>query len=145
MTLSEQAQPVVAGGKVFIGSIQGGVYGVNYDDGTTLLTGSLSGGTCVAAAVSGTTVVWASITGNICGFSTSGTGSVSPLWTVQTNRVITAAPLELNGMIYVADHGGVVPPSTPPAASSPGPSPRRPRCRAAWPPAARPCTSRPRT
>lgn len=105
MTLATMAQPVVAGTRVFVGDQEGQAYAVNLDDGSTLWAAPIPGGTFSAAAVAGDVVVFTTLAGDVCGFDCA-TGVQR--WRVRTGRSFTNAPLLLNGVIYVGNHGGEV-------------------------------------
>src|ERR1043165_9024134 len=70
-TIAGRAQPVGADGRVFIGDMDGKVYGLSLDDGRTLWTAENAGGTCAALAVAGDVVVATSIRGAIIGFDST--------------------------------------------------------------------------
>lgn len=104
-TLAEQAQPVVAGGRVFIGDQEGNVYAIDAFDGASLWTRPNPGGTVSAAAVSGTVVVFVSLQGFVTGFDVA---SGAQLWQLDTGRAITGAPLLHEGAVFIGNHGGTV-------------------------------------
>lgn len=103
--ISVQAQPVVSNGRIFIGDMQGNVYGIDEFDGSTLWTSSHPGGTANAAAVSGNVVVFHSLRGHIRGYDVTN-GAL--LWDIDTEKPLTNAPCEYNGVIYTGAHNGKV-------------------------------------
>jgi hypothetical protein len=104
-TIAESVQPVVAGGRVFVGTMDGTAFAIDANDGTTLWSAPLAGGTVATAAVSGNVVVFAGATGIVAGFR-SDTGSL--LWSFDCGKAVTGAPAVRDGTLYVADHGGTV-------------------------------------
>ena len=104
-TLAGRAQPVVADGRVFIGDMDGKVYGLSLEDGRTLWVGENSGGTCAALAVAGQVVVATSISGGIIAFDVA-TGQKR--WHVPTPKAITGAPLVVGGNVFSGCHDGRV-------------------------------------
>lgn len=104
-TIAETVQPVVATGRVFVGTQEGSVHAIAAFDGATLWSAALPGGTAATAAVDGSTVVFVSLTGIVRGYRTTD-GAV--LWEFDSGRSITGAPLVAGGRVYVADHGGWV-------------------------------------
>jgi outer membrane protein assembly factor BamB len=104
-TLAGRAQPVVAGGKVYIGDLDGKVYGLSLDDGQTLWVGENPGGTCAALAVVGELVLATAIPGGITAFDAS-TGRQR--WRIDTPKAITGAPLVLGGTAVTGCHDGRV-------------------------------------
>jgi len=104
-TLAGRAQPIVASGKVFVGDIDGKVYGLSLDDGRTLWIGENPGGTCAALAATGEVVLATAITGGITGFDAD-TGRQR--WHVETPKAITGAPLLISGKVLSGCHDGRV-------------------------------------
>jgi hypothetical protein len=104
-TFSGRAQPVVAGGKVFIGDLDGKVYALSLDDGRTLWVADHPGGTCAALAVVGEVVVATAIPGGLTAFDVV-TGRSR--WRIDTPKAITGAPLVLGGAVYSGCHDGRV-------------------------------------
>ncbi len=104
-TFAGRAQPVVMGDSVFIGDMEGRVYGIALDDGRTRWVGGNPGGTCAALAVAGDVVVATSIPGGLSGFDAA-TGRTR--WRFETPKAITAAPLLLDDAIFSGCHDGRV-------------------------------------
>ncbi|AXA36937.1 MAG: hypothetical protein D6691_11075 [Candidatus Hydrogenedentota bacterium] len=105
LTLAESVQPVVSGGRLFVGTQEGDVYAISTHDGSTLWSGQLPGGTIVAAAVESGVVAFASVTGIVRAWQAD-TGIL--LWSYDSRKSITGAPLAKDGNFFVADHGGYV-------------------------------------
>ncbi|PYJ02769.1 MAG: hypothetical protein DME25_15265, partial [Verrucomicrobia bacterium] len=104
-TLAGRAQPVVAGGKVFIGDLDGKVYGLSLDDGGTLWIGENPGGTCAALAVVGEVVIATAIPGSIAALDVA-TGRQR--WRIDTPKAITGAPLVIGAKVFSGCHDGHV-------------------------------------
>ncbi len=104
-TFSGRVQPVVAGGRLFIGDMEGRVYAIALDDGRTLWVGQNPGGTAASAAVAGDVVVVTAITGGITALDAA-TGKLR--WRVETPKAITAAPLAVGGRVFSGCHDGHV-------------------------------------
>jgi hypothetical protein len=104
-TFAGRAQPVTAGGRVFIGDMDGKVYALDLQDGRTLWVGANPGGTCAALGVIGDTVVATAIPGGVSGFAAA---SGQRRWHVNTPKAITGAPLLLEGKVFSGCHDGRV-------------------------------------
>jgi hypothetical protein len=104
-TFAGRAQPVVADGKVFIGDLDGKVYGLSLDDGRTLWVAENPGGTCAALAVAGDVVIATAIPGGMTAFEVA-TGR--PRWRIETAKAITGAPLVIGGKVFSGCHDGRV-------------------------------------
>jgi hypothetical protein len=104
-TFAGRAQPVTAGGKVFIGDMDGNVYALALEDGCTLWVGANPGGTCAVLAVVGDVVVATAIPGGMTGFDVN---SGQPRWRVLTPKAITGAPLLVGGRVFSGCHDGRV-------------------------------------
>jgi outer membrane protein assembly factor BamB len=105
ITLAGRAQPVVAGGRVFIGTMEGGAYGIDASTGQTVWAGTLPGGTLAAAAVDGAVVIFTTLRGLVLGLDTT---SGRELWRYDSGYAITSAPCVDSGRVYVANHRGDV-------------------------------------
>ena len=143
MTLCTGNQAVTSGTRVFIGDQGGQVYGISFDDGSTLWTGACPAAPAwpaqspvppwsspPSAAMSAAMTLPA--TAPPCGRSKPAGRSPPPRWssTARSSWPTTAA---------------WSPPLTPAPGPWPGPSSSRPPCWAASPPPAPSCTCRPRT
>jgi hypothetical protein len=104
-TLGERVQPVVAGGRVFVGDMDGKVYAISLADGRTLWVGENPGGTCGTAAVVGATVVVTSIPGALTGLDAA-TGKQR--WRVETPKAITGSVLAVGDQVFAGCHDGRV-------------------------------------
>ncbi|HXT40491.1 MAG TPA: PQQ-binding-like beta-propeller repeat protein [Candidatus Angelobacter sp.] len=98
-TLANSVQPVVAGGRVFVGSLEGTAYAIDANDGATLWSASLPGGTSVAGAVVGDVVVFVTLSGAIQGLEVT---SGESRWTIQARKSITSAPCAVGNSVFVA-------------------------------------------
>jgi hypothetical protein len=104
-TLADSVQPVLAGGRLYVGSMEGTAYAINSDDGSTAWTNSLEGGTVATAAVAGDVVVFHTTPGVIVALHTN---SGSQAWTYDCGKAITGAPCVAGGTVLSATHGGYV-------------------------------------
>lgn len=104
-TLAGTTQPVIAGGRVFIGDQEGNCYALKASDGSTVWTQPNPGGTLSAGAVVGNTVVFVTLFGQINGFDTA-TGT--PRFSVKASKAIWSAPLAVGTRVYAASLDGKV-------------------------------------
>lgn len=104
-TLSDGVQPVVSGGRVYVGSMEGRAFALDALDGATVWTQELPAGIVSTAAVVGDTVVFSAVTGEVTGLD-AGTGQQR--WQFDTGRAITSAPCLVDDCVLVANHGGEV-------------------------------------
>ncbi len=104
-TLAGRAQPVVAAGRVFIGDLDGNVYGLDLADGQTLWTAKNPGGTCAALGVAGNLVIATSMAGGVTAFAATN-GQVR--WRAEMPKAVTSAPLILERSVMVGCHDGRV-------------------------------------
>jgi outer membrane protein assembly factor BamB len=102
-TLSHEVQPIVVGGRVFIGTIEGQAFGLDAATGQTLWTANLPGGTMCTAAAAIDNVVFACLDGSVRAFDQA-TGI--PQWTAALRRTSTTAPCIVGSTVFAADHGG---------------------------------------
>lgn len=105
LTIAGRAQPVVAAGRVFIGTQEGSAYGINASTGQTLWAASIPGGTLSSAAVDGTVVIFATLRGLILGFDVT---NGREIWRYDSAYAFTAAPCVDGGRVYAANHRGEV-------------------------------------
>jgi hypothetical protein len=105
ITIGGRVQPVVAGGRVFVGTMEGSAHGINGTTGQTLWSAAIPGGTLSTAAADGSLVVFVTLRGVVYGFDAA-TGSVA--WTYDTGYAITTSPCVDGGRVYVANHHGDV-------------------------------------
>ncbi|MGO9202939.1 MAG: PQQ-binding-like beta-propeller repeat protein [Limisphaerales bacterium] len=104
-TFAGRAQPVAAGGRVFIGDMDGTIYAIALQDGRTLWANPNPGGTCAALAVVHDVVVATAIPGGMSGFDAA-TGQ--PRWHLDTPKAITGAPLVVGNKAVTGCHDGRV-------------------------------------
>jgi hypothetical protein len=105
ITIAGSVQPVVAGGRVFIGTMEGTAFAINATNGQTLWSAAIPGGTMSTAAVNGSIVVFVTLKGTVYGFDVS-TGT--QVWTYDTKFSITTSPCVDSNRVYVANHRGDV-------------------------------------
>lgn len=105
LTIAGRAQPVIADGRVFIGSMEGGAYAINASTGQTLWSAAIPGGTFSSAAVEGNVVVFVTLRGLVVGLNVTTGGEV---WRHDSGHAITGAPCIESGRVYVANHRGDV-------------------------------------
>jgi len=104
-SFASSMQPIVAAGRVFVADVQGRVYAIDADDGTTIWTADNPGGSLWSGTADEKIVVFASVLGCVTAFSAS-TGQ--PLWQVDTRKAITSAPCSVGEVMYVASQSGHV-------------------------------------
>jgi hypothetical protein len=100
-TLAGMMQPLVAEGKVIVATMEGKVYAIREDDGTTQWEADLPGGSIASGAVVGSVVVFGSTAGIVQGYDLA-TGKT--LWSIQTGKTISGAPCASHGCVYLANH-----------------------------------------
>jgi hypothetical protein len=105
ITIAGRVQPVVANGRVFVGTMEGDAFAIDAMTGQTLWSATISGGTLATAAVNGNVVVFVTLSGSVYGLDV-GTGS--QLWTYDTKYTITTAPCIDSNRVYIANHRGDV-------------------------------------
>jgi len=98
-------QPIVVGGKIFVGDCEGKVYAISLADGSTLWMADNPGGTFWPGAATEKVVAFASLPGYVSGYDVE-TGR--RLWRLDASRAITSAPALVDGTMYVATQGGHV-------------------------------------
>jgi hypothetical protein len=105
LTIAGRAQAVVAAGRVFIGTLEGGAYAINATTGQTLWSAAVPGGTMATAAVSVNVVIFVSLKGVVYAFDVS-TGT--QVWSYDSGYSITTAPCVDSTRVYIANHHGDV-------------------------------------
>lgn len=105
ITIAGRAQPVIAAGRVFIGTMESSAHAINASTGQTLWSASIPGGTLSSAAVNGSVVVFVTLKGGVYGFDVATGNSV---WSYDSGYAITAAPCIESNRVYVANHHGDV-------------------------------------
>lgn len=104
-TIADSVQPVLAGGRLFVGSLEGTAYAVDANDGSTVWTNHLEGGTASTAAVAGGFVIFHRTAGVVEAFrATDGQRA----WSYDCGKAITSAPCVVSGVVLSATHGGYV-------------------------------------
>ena len=104
-TIAGRAQPVVAAGRVFIGTQEGAGHGINATTGQTVWSAPIPGGTVASAAVDGAVVVFVTLKGFVIGLDVT---SGRELWRYDSSYAITGAPCIESGRVYAANHRGDV-------------------------------------
>ena len=104
-TISGLVQPVVAGGLVHVGTLEGEAHAIEIHGGQTVWTAPIPGGTLASPAVASGIVVYAGAAGTVYGLDAA-TGAQR--WIVPTRRALTAAPCADGARVFAADHGGWV-------------------------------------
>ena len=105
LTLAGMVQPIVHRGLVLVASLEGKVYAIREDDGTTAWEADLPGGGITTGAAVDSVAVFCSVKGAVQGFHLS---NGTPSWTVQTGKAISGAPCAAGDRIYVANHSGFI-------------------------------------
>lgn len=105
LTIGGRVQPVIAAGRVFVGTQEGNAYGIDATTGQTIWGVPLPGGTLSSAAVDGTVVIFVTLRGFVIGFNVA---DGSERWRHDSGYAITAAPCVTNGRVYVTNHRGDV-------------------------------------
>src|SRR5689334_18457568 len=68
ITIGGRVQPVIASGRVFVGTMEGNAYAIDAATGQTLWSAALPGGTLSTAGVAGSVVVFVSLRGVVHAF-----------------------------------------------------------------------------
>lgn len=96
-------QPVIAGGKVFVGTMRGVLHAVDCDTGADVWTYRSQGAILHACAVGGGKVVFGDAAGRICAVNVvDGT----PAWSVQTGAAVWNAPLIHENTVVIGGRDG---------------------------------------
>jgi outer membrane protein assembly factor BamB len=93
--------PVVAGGKVFVGSNDSKVYALDASTGAILWSGSTGASIPFSPAVADGRVYVGSDDASVYAFPVECSTPCAPLWTRQTQGRISAAPAVSNGVVFV--------------------------------------------
>ncbi len=104
-SFAQSVQPVVAAGRLFVGSLEGVAYAVSAEDGGTLWQAVLPGPTVASAAVSGGRVVFVCVTGHVAAYDV-GDGRLA--WQYDAGRAISGAPCLIDGLLLVGTQAGRV-------------------------------------
>lgn len=97
-TLAISAQPIMADGRVFIGDMEGRVYGINFFDGATLWSNGVGGAVTQAGAVDGSNVIFVSVGGRVAAFDVA---SGAERWRHELPRPIVSAPCVISNQVFV--------------------------------------------
>lgn len=105
ITIAKGVQPVVVGGRVFIGTMEGLVCGIDVWDGSSLWTMDMEDPVITTACADDEQVVFADVYGDVAAMDAL-TGEIR--WSFTADRSITTAPLLWNDQLFIATHGGTV-------------------------------------
>ncbi|MCS6929063.1 MAG: PQQ-binding-like beta-propeller repeat protein [Saprospiraceae bacterium] len=107
VTIAKGVEPVVAAGRVFVGTQEGGVYGIALHDGTTLWSYDMGDAVISTACADAKQVLFADVYGDIVALDAA-TGQLR--WSFTADRTIVTAPLLLSeqNRVFLASHGGTV-------------------------------------
>ncbi|MCX7846848.1 MAG: PQQ-binding-like beta-propeller repeat protein [bacterium] len=97
-TLAISAQPIMADGRVFIGDMEGRVYGINFFDGSTLWSNGVGSAVTHAGAVDGSNVIFVCVGGRVAAFDVA-TGQER--WRHTLPRAIVSAPCVISNQVIV--------------------------------------------
>jgi outer membrane protein assembly factor BamB len=98
-------QPVVAAGRIFVGSMEGIAYAVSTENGGTLWQTALPGPTVASAAVAGQHVIFVCVSGDVAAYDVVNGALV---WRYDAGRAITAAPVLIDDLLLVGTQAGHV-------------------------------------
>jgi outer membrane protein assembly factor BamB len=104
-TISQQLQPVIAGGRLFFGTQDGMAYALNTFDGSTAWSFEMPGPVVVSGAVDDQTVIFTTLNGHIMGLNVE---SGTPAWSFSTGYAITSAPLIHRNTVFAGNHFGTL-------------------------------------
>jgi len=104
-TFAGSMQPIAVGGRVFVADVQGKVYALSLDDGSTLWTADNPGGSFWPGVATDKIVVFPSLLGYLTAYDAN-TGA--RLWQFDTGKSITSAPALAGDVIYAASQSGRV-------------------------------------
>ncbi len=107
LTIAKGVEPVVAAGRVFVGTQEGNVYGIRLNDGATLWSYDMGDPVISTACADAQQVLFADVFGDIVALDAA-TGQLR--WSYTADRTIVTAPLLLpeQGRVFLASHGGSV-------------------------------------
>ncbi len=104
-TIADSVQPVLAAGRLFVGTLEGQAHAISADDGSTLWSAVLPGPTLSTAAVAGGVVVFTTLTGEVAAFDVR---DGTPAWTYTAGRAITGAPCVVDNVVVIGAQDGRV-------------------------------------
>jgi len=105
VTLARGIQPVVSDGRMYVGTMQGTVHGIDVADGRTLWSYDMGDPVITTACADSDRVLFVDVYGDAVALDAK-TGVLD--WLFTANRSITTAPLLTGGMVYLASHSGTV-------------------------------------
>ncbi|MBL0006588.1 MAG: PQQ-like beta-propeller repeat protein [Saprospiraceae bacterium] len=105
VTLARGVQPVVSGGRMFVGTMQGTVHGIDVEDGRTLWSYDMGDPVITTACADTDRVLFVDVYGDVVALHAE-SGAVD--WQLTADRSITTAPLLTGGLVYLASHSGRV-------------------------------------
>ncbi len=107
VTIAKGVAPVVAGGRVFVGTQEGDAYAIAADDGTTLWSYPMGDAILATACADAQQVLFADVYGDIVALNAA-TGQIR--WSFTADRSIVTSPLLLQDQdrVFLASHGGSV-------------------------------------
>ena len=103
---AESMQPLIVGGKVFVGDVKmNKVWALSLDDGATLWEADNPGGTAWSGVATHSIVVFPSLLGYVTAWDAQ-TGA--ELWQIDTGKTISHSPALVEDTLYVASQNGRV-------------------------------------
>ncbi len=102
---SQQVQPIIAEGKVYVGSMNGHLYAIDALSGDTKWDFPTGGPILSTAAYGNGVVVIGSMDGNVYGISVA-TGVMK--WKITTGAGISASPVVFGSTVYLGSRDGIV-------------------------------------
>ena len=105
VTLARGIQPVVSDGRMFVGTMQGSVHGIDVYDGSTLWSYEMGDPVITTACADKERVLFVDVYGDVVVLDAA-SGLVE--WSFTADRSITSAPLLLADKVYVVSHSGRV-------------------------------------
>ncbi len=96
-------QPIIAGGKVFVGTMRGSLYAMDADTGRDVWRYRSEGAILHTCAVGDDKVVFGDAAGRICAVN-AGDGALA--WSIQTGTAVWNAPLIYDGVVVVGGRDG---------------------------------------
>ncbi len=107
VTIAKGVEPVVAAGRVFVGTQEGSVHGISAADGATLWSYDMGDAVISTACADAQQVLFVDVYGDVVALDAA-TGRLR--WSYTADRSIVSAPLLLTDQdrVFVASHGGTV-------------------------------------
>ncbi len=96
-------QPVVAGGKVFVGTLRGTLHAMDSETGRDVWLYRAEGAILHTCAVGGGKVVFGDAAGRVCAVSAA---DGTPAWSIQTGAAVWNAPLIHEGTVLIGSRDG---------------------------------------